>query len=335
MVSFQSIASAISQNANAVIRVGVYKIRPQPLVESFRIPTMRIEPAVIPAALAAVQTKRPRSPSPQSIRSVHSDKSTESTEALPLPNRIVGVVREVVHEVKATEVQPAKKVKDVKDAREVQLKEVQPREIRPHGRVMDPICIGLEKADAMYAIATPNVQQSLECEEARRLESRISELYKGESGRSRGWTKTKLEAFLVPRAAQGSRVRDTFDWSKIWTDKDASAILDFVCLAKGIRLAVWKDAEVGLWPAADATNASRTIPIYHIHASGRMIEKTDKDLKACRILAPYSVEHGLEKLTLDELDGLAEKMGIPIPSGKKMDKVRFLASARMALRLSV
>jgi hypothetical protein len=192
----------------------------------------------------------------------------------------------------------------------------------------------------MYSIATHNVQQSLECEEARRLEARIGELYKEESGRSRGWVKTKLEAFFLPRAAVGSRVnaKDAFAWEKIWTDKEASAILDFVCLSKGIRLAVWKEEKViGLWPAADSSKvaASKDIPLIHVGNVGNVGNRNIAEAiqQGWRLVAPLSVEHGLEKLTLDELDGLAEKMGITIPSGKKMDKVRALASARMALRI--
>jgi len=198
---------------------------------------------------------------------------------------------------------------------------------------MDPICIGIERADAMYAIASVAVQKSIECEEARRLESRINELYKEESGRSRGWVKSKLDIFFGPRATIGGRVmaKDTFDWEKIWTNKDASAILDFVCLAKGIRLAVWKDKVVGLWPAADASKGGE-IPLIHIGIVGtRDIRQAIE--QGCKLVAPLSIEHGLEKLTIEELDGLAEKMGITIPSGKKLEKVNALATARMVMRI--
>jgi hypothetical protein len=204
-------------------------------------------------------------------------------------------------------------------------------------RFVDPICLAIERTDAMYFIANRVNQQSLECEEARRLEARIGELYKEESGRSRGWVKTKLEAFFLPRAAVGSRVhmKEAFAWENIWTDKEASAILDFVCLAKGIRLAVWKDSEkvIGLWPAADSSKVTDSIPLIHVGHVGKCgIDVAIQ--QGWRLVAPLSVEHGLEKLTLDELDGLAEKMGITIPSGKKTEKVRALASARMLMRIA-
>ena len=197
---------------------------------------------------------------------------------------------------------------------------------------MDPLCIGMESIDPMYAIANANTKQQLECDEARRLEGRIAALYKEESGRSRGWVKTKLEAYFLPRAAVGSRVyaKDAFDWSKIW-EKEGSAILDFLCLAKGIRLAVWREADkvVGIWPAAD----SGTFPLYHVSSAGILLGTRDILQSGWRLQAPYSVEHALEKLSLEELDNVAEKLGIVLPT-KKTEKVRALAEARMRMRFA-
>ena len=187
----------------------------------------------------------------------------------------------------------------------------------------------------MYAIANSNTKQQLECDEARRLEAQIAKLYKEESGRSRGWVKTKLDAYFLQRAAVGSRVypKDAFDWSKIW-EKEGSAILDFLCLAKGIRLAIWRDADrvVGLWPAADSSNGILA-PLYHMTSGGALLADRDILQSGYRLVAPYSVEHALEKLSLDELDTVAEKMGVVLPSSKKAEKVRTLASERMRLRL--
>ncbi len=212
---------------------------------------------------------------------------------------------------------------------------------------MDPVCIAIEHRDPMYAIANTTHQHAMEAEEARRLEARLPTLYKEESGRSRGWVKTKLEAFLLPRAAVGSRVKDTFDWGKIWTDKEASATLDFLCLAKGIRLAVWCDAEkrVGLWPAADAASASASAsvataaaqPLYHVTHLGAPLGERDilgrVESAGFKLLAPLSVEHALEKLSLTDLDTVAQKMGIHALAGKKGERVKALASLRMLLRL--
>jgi hypothetical protein len=182
----------------------------------------------------------------------------------------------------------------------------------------------------MYSIANGNIRQQLECDEARRLEGRIASLYKEASGRSRGWVKTKLEAYFLPRAAVGSRVyaKDVFDWSKIW-EKEGSAILDFLCLAKGIRLAVWREADkvIGIWPAAD----NGDLPLYHVSSGGILLGTRNILQPGWRLQAPYSVEHALEKLSLEELDNVAEKLSVVLPA-KKAEKVRKLAETRMRMR---
>jgi hypothetical protein len=215
----------------------------------------------------------------------------------------------------------------------------QQQELRVSGRPADPICIGIEARDPMYSMATHNVKQSIECEEARAIEGQLAELYKSESGRSRGWTKTKLEEFLVPRAAVGGRVaaKQAFDWSKIWSEKTESAILDFLCLAKGIRVAVWNTAQntVGVWPAADRTSVVKTPTLYHVSLNGAPISnKSIRDVLAANVIAPLSVEHSLEKLSLGELEDLAGRLGMTAaPIGKKTDKVRAIATFRTKQRL--
>lgn len=326
MVSFQSIKVALMQNTTATA-ISNYRIRPQPIVDSFKLPIIRIEPAKIPMRNLAMNVPKARAVSP--VRSVGSDTSEE---ALPPPMRIMAIT---------SVASVAKPITTI--ARASALVPIQP--IAAEHKVykchfVDPICIGIEQQDVMYAIANKNVQQSIECEEARRLEARIGELYKEESGRSRGWVKTKLDAYFLPRAAVGARVqtKDAFAWENIWTSKEASALLDFVCLAKGIRVAVWKEERViGLWPAADSSKRvidnDKKIPIVHVGNVGVTRDIKISIQQGWKLVAPLSVEHGLEKLSIDELDGLAEKMGITIPSGKKTEKVRILASARMAMRL--
>ncbi len=330
MVSFQAIKTLLAQNSNAAVAVAKYRIHPQPIVDSFKLPTIRIEPTKIPVrqataatvAVATVAVPKARAPSPV--------RSEASEEALPPPTRMMA----------RAEVERSPRVEVPQQALSQETRiPTPPTPSEPatrKARFVDPICIGIEDQDVMYSIANRNTQQSLECEEARRLEARIGELYKEESGRSRGWVKTKLEAFFLPRAAVGARVqaKDAFAWEKIWEDKEASAILDFVCLAKGIRLAVWKEERViGLWPAADSSKGDKQIPLHHVGNVGMGGDVKVALQKGWKLVAPLSVEHGLEKLSLDELDGLAEKMGITIPSGKKVEKVRVLASARMAMRM--
>ncbi len=205
--------------------------------------------------------------------------------------------------------------------------------------IHDPICIGISLRDPMYEIASPNVKQSIEVEEARMLEEKIGTLYKEESGRSRGWVKSALEAFFQPRSASGGSVyaKQAFDWSKIGSDKDVSAILDFICISKGIRLAVWNSAEhrVRIWPAADRSDAKETPPLLHYSSEGRPLsQKTSVFETGWTLSSALSVEHTLTKLTLAELASVAEKMGMNtgILSAKKSERVQQIADERARLR---
>jgi hypothetical protein len=204
------------------------------------------------------------------------------------------------------------------------------------GRPQDPICIAISQRDPMYEIASPLVKQSIETEEARIIEGKLADLYKSESGRSRGWTKSHLETFIQPRVASGGSLnsKQHFSWDKLFTDKQTSAELDFICLAKGIRLAVWNDAEkcIGIWPAADLSESKQTPPLFHVSNKGIPLSKTTVFEAGWTLRAALSVEHGLEKLSIDELDSFAEKMGIEL-SGKKSERVRTLAAARTKQRL--
>lgn len=208
---------------------------------------------------------------------------------------------------------------------------------RPH----DPICIGICLRDPMYDIASQHVKQTIEVEESRILEQKIGELYKNESGRSRGWVKSALDTFFQPRSASGGSLpaKQAFVWSSIFTDKSVSALLDFLCLAKGVQLAVWNQAEhcVGIWPAADSRDESSKKPILlHYSAEGApMPHKTSVFETGWSLRAALSVEHSLEKLTLDELASVAQKIGMNAEglAKKKADRVRQIASEQTRLRL--
>lgn len=322
MVSFQQIQDAIALNVH---RSECMNIRPHPLlpVDQFKIPTVNVKETKIPQRVVEPKqpTNRVMNSQPVSkvceVPKIDSRVESDSEESLPPPTRCIGT-RPV--EKKPENVLPS------------ETKHTQSNRPLPSStRCVDPICIAIELQDTMYAIASPNVRTSLECSEAQRLESIADKLYKEESGRQRGWTKTKLTEFLVPRAAAGGRPKLAFDWSTIWTQKEASALLDFVCLAKGIRLAVWKsDQEVGLWPAADKEGT--TPPLFHVSSTGAPLQ--DRSISNINLIAPYSVVAGLEKLSVGELESVAEKMNVSLPRGKKGELAAFLASARMRMRLA-
>jgi hypothetical protein len=296
-------------------------VKHQPSVEMFKVP--RTIPEKTAKLLVPI---KPKVVLPSPDEEVYLAPPTR--QIVPEPRKEVVVVPEPRKEVVVVP-EPRKEVVVVPEPRKEVVVVPEPRKERG---ALDPICIGIEARDAMYAIATSNVKQSIECEEARILEGKLDELYKSQNGRSRGWVKTALTEFIVPRAAAGGRVpqKQIFDWSAIWTDKKASAALDFVCLAKGIRLAVWHDKTVGIWPAADsATNP----PLFHVSSGGVPLHKKTVFEDGWALRAPLSVEHALEKLSISELDTLSEKMGVTL-SGKKSDRVRTLASARMRLRFT-
>ncbi len=307
MVSFQDLQDAIQSNPRKGIRIEEIRLVSLPVVK-FVIPPVVVESVKIPT---------------KSKVSIPTDSDSE--DSIPPPTRSIGktVVPAVVPVPVAT---PAPS--------QTSLVSKFPKPETPRGS-MDPICIAVEVHDPMYAIATPTVRISLECTEAQRLESLVDVLYKEQAGRSRGWTKTKLTEFLVPRAAAGSRLNPkyAFDWSAIWTQKEASALLDFVCLAKGIRLAIWKSShEMGLWPAAD--KEGMTPSLIHVGSTGAPLQPREIT-RDTRIHAPISVVAGLEKLSIGELESVAEKMGITLPACKKAEKAAFLASARMRMRLGM
>ncbi len=318
MVSFQQIQEAIALNVH---RSECMNIRPSPLlpVEQFKIPSVPVKETKIPPRVSKQPTVVQESKTSPPVFKIERD--SDSDESLPPPTRCIGS--------KVSE-KPLDAPIVVEKPKEHPVSTPTNRLLPSSTRSVDPVCIAIELQDPLYAIASPNVRISLECTEAQRLESMVDTLYKEQSGRSRGWTKTKLTEFLVPRAAAGGRPKVAFDWSAIWTQKEASALLDFVCLAKGIRLAVWKsEKEVGLWPAADKEGSKPTL--FHVSSTGAPLQ--DRSMSNIQLLAPYSVVAGLEKLSLGELESLAEKMNVSLPRGKKPELATFLASARMRMRI--
>ena len=314
MVSFQQIQAIVAENADSQYTVSTIRILPALPIDRYELPKVPVVAATIPKKSVHIPLKSMKT----------EEKDSDSDESLPPPTRSVGIRVPLAEPPVEPTVVPT-----------IIEKEPNPK-VRPQTSLptpkgsLDPVCIAIELQDAMYSIASPNVRLAMECEEARRLESMVDRLYKEESGRSRGWTKTKLTEFIVPRAA--GRPKIPFDWSAIWTQKEASALLDFVCLAKGIRLAVWKsETEVGLWPAADKEGTQPSL--YHVGSTGMSLK--DRAISnTVRILAPYSVVAALEKLSVDELESVAQKMDVSLPTGKKGERAAFLASARMRLRLA-
>jgi len=320
MVFYSQITSAISENKEGGFQVVSFSLSHAETVDAKPVVTTP-EPTPLPT------------------------KHVVSTEVLPpkpmeVPKKAVEVPPKPLEvPKKALEVPPKPLVAPKKAIEVPKVAEAPPK--KTSGRGMDPIAIAMTQQDPMYDIATPHIKQSLECAEAQRLEGMLDALYKSESGRSRGWVKTHLTSFLLPRAASGASVppKEVFSWDNLRTDKQPSACLDFVCLAKGIRVAVWYEdtKEVFLWPAADATDAAKrgTPTLYHMTPHGTPLRKETVLEAGWTLRPPLSVEHSLEKLTLTELQDLAKKLGIPELHGKKTDCIKQIASERTKQRFQV
>jgi len=217
---------------------------------------------------------------------------------------------------------------------------VSPVHLRPYGRLLDPLCIGV--ADLLYDGAPLRTARQIEKEEAVRLEDKILTLYSSEGGRSRGWTKKLLQTHFQTRAAVGGDLYELkkanceFNWSALFTCKETSALFDFFCLAKGIRCVVWKDSlHFGLWPGADPAVVTKEPTLFHVY-EGRLCNgvSTVSALFAWVDATPgagwtpaLSCLSILSSKTIAELEKDAAEVGITV-SGKKSEQVVQIAAAR-------
>ena len=216
---------------------------------------------------------------------------------------------------------------------------------------VDPIVIGIEETDILYTGAPANAKHRMACEEAQRIEGLLAELYKSQGGRSRGWTKGGLEEWIKPRCASGGNIREldrakvAFAWQLVCEDKAMSAFLDFLCVAKKIRIAIWfsEEKRVVVYPASDYASAEPTLsyPLYHVDSKGHLRKgmKSSSDLvQFCEdnhytMIPAITVMAALSKLTLDELASVAEKLGMVNCLGNKKERVAKIASYKLRQRL--
>lgn len=222
--------------------------------------------------------------------------------------------------------------------------------IHPKSLGIDPLTIDMNDTIELYDSSSRNGKKQLECQEAMRLEGLLNELYTSQSGRSRGWVKTSLSTLLEPRCASGGDIKELekckkgFLWALVVDDKVYSSFLDYICVAKQIRVAVWfeEDKHVVLFPAADrTTSSSYTIPLYNITSKGipHTRAKTCEELLSyCDannlvLMPPHSIFHTLSTLTLAELESVGTKMGCIGVTGNKKERVAKLANWKLRQRL--
>lgn len=213
---------------------------------------------------------------------------------------------------------------------------------------VDPIVIGIIENEPLYNSAPRLTKHQMEVAEAQRIESMMNDVYSKESGRSRGWTKTGIEQMIKPRCASGGdikeleRARVSFPWKLIRDDKLASAFLDFICVCKQIRVAVWDDDAkiVALYPAADPCSKPRDTkyPLYHVNVNGELMFGGSDLVKLCDsnkfvLMPPLSVIKSLSGLTLDELASVASQLGMTSVEGNKAERVAAIASFKVRSRI--
>lgn len=220
-------------------------------------------------------------------------------------------------------------------------------------QVIDPIILGVEALDPLYHLATHRSKRVIEIEQAQKLESQQDDLYKRCGGRSRGWIKGTLDAMIKPRCASGGdlyeidRAKKTFAWALHAEDKCMSAFLDFICLARRIRCAVWHadTKTIYVYPAADMPadpdDTVKPIPLHHVDSTGHprhgMANARDliahADREGWKLLPPHSVLHTLSGLKLDELESVGKKLGMAEVVGSKAARVQAIAEYKLRQRL--
>jgi hypothetical protein len=216
-------------------------------------------------------------------------------------------------------------------------------------QAVDPIVVGIELSEPLYVGAPFNNKHAMEVAAALAVEAQMNDLYKTEGGRSRGWTKSGLDIWMKPRCASGGNLKELdrakvgFAWQLLMDDKAMSSFLDFVCVAKRIRVAVWfeETKTVLVYPAADLSTAlDSEFPLYNVSASGHLMmgPRDGKELYAVCLankytaLPPISVMSSLSGLKVDELENVGKALGMASVDGKKVERVAAIAAYKLRQR---
>jgi hypothetical protein len=135
--------------------------------------------------------------------------------------------------------------------------------------VKDPVALSLWVRDPLYRVAAPAIRRSMEMEEAAFLLHSSETAWKQHNGRVRSWVRKHLEEDLRLRAGGGDPAPDA--WEAIRTTKRAALLLDYICIMRGIRVALW-------WPDHKAvtviplTGSAPTTTVSQLNClSGRML----------------------------------------------------------------
>ncbi len=109
--------------------------------------------------------------------------------------------------------------------------------------VPDVVSFVLWARDPLYRATTASGRRTMEMEEAQALLLTLEASWKSHNGRARGWVRKHIEEDLRGRAGGGEPVADF--WSTGREKKRAALLIDYVCIVRNLRVAVW-------WPASNS-----------------------------------------------------------------------------------
>jgi hypothetical protein len=324
MVNWINLCAAIAKNAERGFSLGNVSAKEEPVVERFRLSRTTV---MVSTPLAQAKEE---------------EEEEEDLPPPPPPTKSIGMVLPPTAAAPHTVPEVFLAVANAKPP-------VRSRLPLVTKQAVDPVVVGIERAEPLYMDAPFNNKHSIEVTVALALESQLNELYKTEGGRSRGWTKSGLDLWMKPRCASGGNLKELdrakagFVWQLLMDDKAQSAFLDFVCVAKRIRIAVWFDETktVLVYPAADlSTELGSIFPLYHVSAGGYLMKGpiNGKELySVCAqhkytVLPPLSVMGSLSGLKLDELENVGKQLGMPMVEGKKVERVAAIAAYKLQQR---
>jgi len=351
MVLWSALAGAIKKNSS-VFRLAEISLN-EPVVERIAlvIPKVALATAsaapaavlVVPVVTATTNPVLPTSTKSFDVKTPLFVDSDEDEEPLPPPPPVPTVATVAAATVVTAATAVPAVVPAVTDSPK---SDKLPREAKHE---VDPIVLGIELEDPLYGESPRNTKAAIEREAATRYDSCFNEIYKAEGGRNRGWIKGTMEALLRARKASGGNIKEldrakaAFPWSLIVEDKTASSFLDFLCVAKKIRVAVLCEETkiIHIYPASDKHDIEGEVPLYMVSSNGKPMNGprdglglyTFAEKHTYTVMPCLSVLNALSKLTLEELETVGKGLGMAVVEGKKNERVAAIAAYKLKQRL--
>jgi len=157
--------------------------------------------------------------------------------------------------------------------------------------VLDGVALSLWVRDPMYRAASAPIRRSMEMEEASWLLHESESAWKEHNGRVRGWIRKHLEEDLRLRAGGGEPAPDA--WESIRGTKRAALLMDYICIMRGLRVALWwpDHKTVTVLPAAESTV---TEVVQFNCMSGRVMMSTGGQYKVSGASWPALLEKAVD-----------------------------------------